>query len=209
VENGDDLMDQKELAKKVKLIIMDVDGTLSDGRFFILPDGQAIKSFDVKDGTGIVFAQLAGFKTAFISGKKSKAVQERAKELHIDDYYEGIFNKTIPLVQLMEKYQLEKEEIAYIGDDLGDAEVMGMVGFSAAVGDAHPLIKRISHFIAKRYGGRGAVREVIDFILNAQEKWAAIFEKLKSESNTEEIMQKMLSKEEINHVYNPFRRNCL
>jgi 3-deoxy-D-manno-octulosonate 8-phosphate phosphatase (KDO 8-P phosphatase) len=184
-------MDQKELAKKVKLLIMDVDGTLSDGRFFVLPDGAALKSFDVKDGTGIIFAGLAGIKTAIISGKASEAVRKRAEELHIDDYYEGVKDKTLPFFELLEKYELKKEEAAYIGDDIGDAEVMGMVGFSAAVGDAHPLIKRISHYIAKRYGGRGAVRELIDFILDAQEKWPEIFMKIKNSKNSDEIMQKI------------------
>ena len=193
MENGDDLMDQKELAKKVKLLIMDVDGTLSDGRFFVLPDGENIKSFDVKDGTGIFFANLAGIKTAIITGKASKAVQQRAEELNIDDYYEGIFNKTVPFYELLEKYELNKDEVAYIGDDIGDAEVMGMVGFSAAVGDAHPLIKRISHYISKRYGGRGAVREVIDFILDAQEKWPEIFARIKESENVEDILKKVNS----------------
>ena len=186
-------MDQKELAKKVKLLIMDVDGTLSDGRFFVLPDGENIKSFDVKDGTGIFFANLAGIKTAIITGKASKAVQQRAEELNIDDYYEGIFNKTVPFYELLEKYELNKDEVAYIGDDIGDAEVMGMVGFSAAVGDAHPLIKRISHYISKRYGGRGAVREVIDFILDAQEKWPEIFARIKESENIEDILKKVNS----------------
>lgn len=186
-------MDQKELAKKVKLLIMDVDGTLSDGRFFVLPDGTALKSFDVKDGTGIIFAGLAGIRTAIISGKKSEAVKKRVEELHIDDYFEGVRDKTAPFFQLLEKYELKKEEVAYIGDDIGDAEVMGMVGFSAAVGDAHPLIKRISHYIAKRYGGRGAVRELIDFILDAQGKWQEIFTKLKNSENADEIMRKINS----------------
>ncbi len=193
MENGDDLMDQKELAKKVKLLIMDVDGTLSDGRFFVLPDGENIKSFDVKDGTGIFFANLAGIKTAIITGKASKTVRRRADELNIDDYYEGIFNKTIPFYELLEKYELNKDEVAYIGDDIGDAEVMGMVGFSAAVGDAHPLIKRISHYISKRYGGRGAVREVIDFILDAQEKWPEIFARIKESENVEDVLKKVNS----------------
>jgi 3-deoxy-D-manno-octulosonate 8-phosphate phosphatase (KDO 8-P phosphatase) len=186
-------MDQKELAKKIKLLIMDVDGTLSDGRFYVLPDGTVLKSFDVKDGTGIIFAGLAGIKTAIISGKQSEAVRKRAEELHVDDYYEGVDNKTAPFFELLEKYDLKKEEVAYIGDDIGDAEVMGMVGFSAAVGDAHPLIKRISHFIAKRYGGRGAVRELIDFILDAQEKWQEIFTRLRSAENAEEITRKINS----------------
>lgn len=186
-------MDQKELAKKIKLIIMDVDGTLSDGRFFMFPNGEVIKSFDVKDGTGIVFAGLAGIKTAIISGKTSKTVRMRAEELQIDDYFEGVSNKTVPLHQLLEKYDLSKDEVAYIGDDIGDAEVMGMVGFSAAVGDAHPLIKRISHYIAKRYGGRGAVREVIDFILDVQEKWPSIFTKLKSSKDLDEVLKKINS----------------
>jgi len=186
-------MDQKNQAKKVKLLIMDVDGTLSDGRFFIMPDGSTVKSFDVKDGTGIIFAGLAGIKTAIITGKVSETVRQRAVDLNIDDYYEGVNNKTVPFYELLKKYKLEKEQVAYIGDDIGDAEVMGMVGFSAAVGDAHPLIKRISHFIAKRYGGRGAVRETIDFILDAQEKWPDIFMKLRSAENSEEIMQKINS----------------
>jgi len=193
MENGDDIMDQKELAKKIKLIIMDVDGTLSDGRFFVMPSGETIKSFDVKDGTGIIFAHLADIKTAIITGKSSDAVRKRAEELQIDDYYESIVDKTTPFFELLEKYNLKKEEAAYIGDDIGDAEVMGMVGFSAAVGDAHPLIKRISHYIAKRYGGRGAVREVIDFILDVQEKWPEIFARIKSSDNPEEIFQKINS----------------
>jgi 3-deoxy-D-manno-octulosonate 8-phosphate phosphatase (KDO 8-P phosphatase) len=186
-------MDQKELARKVKLLIMDVDGTLSDGRFFMHPDGSIMKSFDVKDGTGIIFAGLAGIKTAIITGKKSEAVKKRAEELHVDEYYEDVQDKTVPFFELLEKYEIKKEEVAYIGDDIGDAEVMGMVGFSAAVGDAHPLIKRISHYIAKRYGGRGAVRELIDFILDVQEKWPEIFTKLKSADNSEEIMRKINS----------------
>lgn len=193
MENRDDIMDQKELAKKIKLIIMDVDGTLSDGRFFVLPDGKTIKSFDVKDGAGIIFLGLADIKTAVITGKSSEAVRNRVAELHIDDYYEGISNKSIPFFELLKKYDLKKDEVAYIGDDIGDAEVMGMVGFSAAVGDAHPLIKRISHYIAKRYGGRGAVREVIDFILDTQEKWPEIFAKLKKEDNQEEILKQINS----------------
>lgn len=186
-------MDQKELAKKIKLIIMDVDGTLSDGRFFVMPSGETIKSFDVKDGTGIIFAHLADIKTAIITGKSSDAVRKRAEELQIDDYYESIVDKTTPFFELLEKYNLKKEEAAYIGDDIGDAEVMGMVGFSAAVGDAHPLIKRISHYIAKRYGGRGAVREVIDFILDVQEKWPEIFARIKNSDNSEEIFRKINS----------------
>jgi len=184
-------MDQKELARNVKLIIMDVDGTLSDGRFFMLPDGETVKSFDVKDGTGIIFANLAGIKTAIISGKISVIAKKRAEELMIDEYYEGVSNKTVPFQELLEKYGLVKEEVAYIGDDIGDAEVMGMVGFSAAVGDAHPLIKRISHYIAKRYGGRGAVREVIDFILDAQEKWPTIFSRLKGPDDLDDILKKV------------------
>lgn len=186
-------MDQKELAKKVRLLIMDVDGTLSDGRFFVLPTGESLKSFDVKDGTGIIFAGLAGIKTAIITGKTSGAVKKRAEELRVDDYYEGIIDKTKPFLELLEKYKLQKEEVAYVGDDIGDAEVMGMVGFSAAVGDAHPLIKRISHYIAKRYGGRGAVREVIDFILDVQEKWPEIFTRLKNSEDSDEILKKINS----------------
>jgi 3-deoxy-D-manno-octulosonate 8-phosphate phosphatase (KDO 8-P phosphatase) len=187
------MMDQKELAKKVRLLIMDVDGTLSDGRFFMMANGEVLKTFDVKDGAGIIMARLAGIKTAIITGKVSEQVRRRAEELQVDAYYEGVSNKTEPFFKLLKKYKLEKEEVCYIGDDIGDAEVMGMVGFAAAVGDAHPLIKRISHYIAKRYGGRGAVREVIDFILDVQEKWQSIFTTLKSEENWEEIYKEINS----------------
>lgn len=186
-------MDQKDLAKKVKLIIMDVDGTLSDGRFYMAPNGDVLKSFDVKDGTGVIFAHLAGIKTAIISGKSHPCVAKRAEELHINDRYEGVTSKTAPFLELINKYDLGKDEVAYIGDDIGDAEVMGMVGFSAAVGDAHPLIKRISHYISKRYGGRGAVREVIDFILDVQEKWPMIFEALRSAENQDDLLKRINS----------------
>ncbi len=183
--------DQKELAKKIKMIIMDVDGTLSDGRFYMLPDGKTIKSFDVKDGAGIILAHLAGIKTAIISGKSSPQVKLRCKELQIDDLYENISNKTVPFFELLKKYNLQKDEVCFIGDDIGDAEVMGMVGFAAAVGDAHPLIKRISHYIAKRYGGRGAVREVIDFILDIQGKWQTIFANLRESQNWEDLFRSL------------------
>ena len=97
------------------------------------------------------------------------------------------------LQKILNKHKLSSEEIAYIGDDLGDLEVIKAVGLAGAVGDAHPLIKRISHFIAKRYGGRGAVREVIDFILDVQEKWPEIFSKLKSSDDQEMILKKINS----------------
>ncbi len=117
-------MDQKELARKVKLLIMDVDGTLSDGRFFMHPDGSIMKSFDVKDGTGIIFAGLAGIKTAIITGKSSEAVKKRAEELHIDDYYAGVRDKTTPFFVLLEKYELQKEEVAYIKDNFSNTKMI-------------------------------------------------------------------------------------
>lgn len=172
--NGDVMMTGKERARKIKMIIMDVDGTLTDGTLIVLPDGEELKSYHVKDGTGILLAQLAGLKTAIITGKVSKSLEKRAKKLKIKEIYQGILDKKKVLCQILAKNKLNADEIAYIGDDLGDLEVIKTVGLAAAVADAHPEIKRQSHFICRASGGKGAVREFIEFILEAQNKWETI-----------------------------------
>jgi len=173
------MTEAKERALPIKMIVMDVDGTLTDGSVFVLPDGEEVKAYNVKDGLGILLARLAGLKTAIITGKTSKSLEIRAKKLRIDELHQGVLDKKPVLEAILKKYQLAAEETAYIGDDIGDLEVIKLVGLAAAVADAHPAIKKQSHFICRLSGGRGAVRELIEFILESQGKWGIVEEKVK------------------------------
>lgn len=167
-------MDNKTRAQNIKMILMDVDGTLTDGTLIAMPDGEELKSYHVRDGLGILLAYVAGFKTGIITGKTSKALDKRAARLKIMELYQGILDKKQVFLKILEKHSLKPEEIAYIGDDLGDLEVIKLSGFSGAVADAHPLIKKHSHFLCDKPGGKGAVREFIEFILDAQDKWKLV-----------------------------------
>ncbi len=173
-------MTEKDRARKIKWILMDVDGTLTDGTLLILPDGEELKSYNVRDGLGILLAHLAGIKTGIITGKISKSLEKRAEKLRIEEIHQGILDKKTALHEILDKNGVDAEEVAYIGDDLGDLEVIKSVGFAAAVADAHPEIKKHSHFICNIPGGRGAVREFIEFILSSQDKWKTIQENIKN-----------------------------
>lgn len=156
--------------EKIRLIAIDVDGTMTDGTIYILESGEEIKGFNVKDGTGIVLARIAGLIPVIISGKTSKAVAKRVKNLGIDDYYEGVKDKKKVMEEVMRKYKLSWENCCFIGDDIVDSEVIKLTGFSASPKDAHPAVKGIVDFISNFEGGKGAVREIIDFILQNQNK---------------------------------------
>lgn len=173
------MADERKKARLIKMIIMDVDGTLTDGSLVVLPDGEEVKSYNVKDGLGILLAHLAGIKTGIITGKTSRALENRAAKLQVDEFHQGILDKKRVLEGILGKYGLSPGEVAYIGDDLGDLEVIRSVGLAAAVADAHPLVKQNSHFICRQNGGKGAVREFIEFILESQKKWGLIEEKVK------------------------------
>ncbi|MBS3818264.1 HAD-IIIA family hydrolase [bacterium] len=161
-------------ASQIKMILMDVDGTLTDGNLWVMSNGEELKSYNVKDGAGILLAHLAGIKTGIITGKTSKSLQIRAQRLKISELHQGILDKKRTLTEIQQKHSLNLEKIAYIGDDLGDREVLQSVGFSGAVSDAHPLIKESTHFVSQFQGGKGAVREFIEFILDSQEKWPTV-----------------------------------
>lgn len=180
-------MNEKERAQRIKMILMDVDGTLTDGNLLVLPDGEELKTYNVKDGTGILLAHLAGLKTGIITGKISKSLENRAAKLKILELYQGILDKKEILDRILEKNSLSAEEAAYIGDDLGDLEVIKSVGLAGAVADAHPEVKKHSHFISSHPGGRGAVREFIEFILEAQDKWTLIEDKFKNLSQLKDL----------------------
>jgi len=170
-------------AKKIKMVLMDVDGTLTDGKIYILPSGEEIKAYDTKDGAAIVVAQVLGIKVGIITGKSSQNVMERAKRLRIDDVYIGAIDKLPVLKEIMKKHSLSADEICYIGDDIGDYSVMKEVGFAIAVGDAHYKVKEIADYITEKNGGNGAVREAFDVIFETKglyEKVLKIFEDIKN-----------------------------
>jgi len=185
-------MYEKERAQKIKMILMDVDGTLTDGTLLVLPDGEELKAYNVKDGTGIFMAHLAGLKTGIITGKISKSLEKRAKKLKIFELYQGILNKKSILDEIMNKHNLTADQIAYIGDDLGDLDIIKSVGLAGAVADAHSEVKRHSHFICCTPGGRGAVREFIEFILKAQNKWETVEEEFNNLTSFEDLGESII-----------------
>ncbi len=165
------------LIKNIKLVIMDVDGVLTDGTIYLNTQGYETKAFNVLDGTGIAYLRRAGIKTAIISGRNCDAVIHRAKELGIEDVYQGVKNKIDAYKQLLKKYAFSDKEICYIGDDLIDLPVFYRVGFPVAVANATPMVKQHSAYITKVRGGQGAVREVAEKILKYQDKWHLIMER--------------------------------
>ncbi|MDF2636220.1 MAG: 3-deoxy-D-manno-octulosonate 8-phosphate phosphatase, YrbI family [Pelosinus sp.] len=158
-------------AKQIKLLILDVDGVLTDGHIIFGRDGELMKNFHSQDGLGITAAHKAGLKTAIISGRESQIVHLRSTELKITDVFQGAMNKVDALATLLEKYNLDLEEVAYVGDDLIDLSVMVQVGLSCAVANAVDEVKEHAHMVTNHQGGQGAVREVVEFILKSQGKW--------------------------------------
>ncbi len=173
------------------MIIMDVDGTLTDGTLLLLPDGEEVKSYNVLDGMGILLSHLAGIKTGIITGKTSKPLVKRSKNLKVSEIYQGILDKKKVLFKILKKHNLHPEEVAYIGDDLGDLDVIKEVGFAGAVANAHVLIKEHSHYHCRLEGGKGAVREFIEFILTAQDKWGIIQDNITKIKGNPEMEQKI------------------
>jgi 3-deoxy-D-manno-octulosonate 8-phosphate phosphatase (KDO 8-P phosphatase) len=163
--------DITERARRVRLLILDCDGVLTDGRIIMLPGGDETKAFDVKDGHAMVMAQRAGLQIAIISGRKSSVVQARAKELGIAHLHEMAWVKTEPYDKVLTAEGLTDEEVCYVGDDVVDIPLLRRAGLAVAVADAVEEAKQYSHFVTKRAGGQGAVREVIEIILKAQHKW--------------------------------------
>lgn len=161
-------------AAKVRLIIFDVDGTLTDGGIYIGADGELFKAFNCHDGFGIFAAHKLGLKTAIITGRESACTLNRAKELGITAVKQGQMDKRAAYAELKAEFNLRDDEIAYVGDDIIDLPVFVQVGFRAAVGNAKIEVKERAHFVAENNGGKGAVREAVEFILKAQGKWAEL-----------------------------------
>ena len=159
-------------AKKIKCVILDVDGVLTDGGIYVAPDGSELfKPFFARDGLAISLARKVGIRPALITGHASSIVVNRAKELRIDLVYQGSLDKREAYADIKAKTGLSDEEIAYIGDDIVDLPILRQVGLPCAVGDAVPEVKEIAQIIATQPGGRGAVREIYEIILKTQGLW--------------------------------------
>lgn len=163
-------------ARKIKLLLMDVDGTLTDGGVCLIStpgvEGVAeMKVFNSKDGAGLKLAGIMGIRTGFITGRSSPAVQRRARELSVDYVYLGQSTKMAAFEECVQKAGVTPEETAYLGDDLPDIPVASRAGLAVAVADAAPEVKAACHYVTRAKGGEGAAREVIELILKAQDRW--------------------------------------
>jgi len=165
-------------ARKIKLLLMDVDGVLTDGRIYYVPRPQGglteTKTFHSRDGLGLRIAHAAGLKTGIISGRGSPVVEHRAKELGIHFLQQGALAKLAPYQKILRAAGLRDEEVCFVGDDIVDLPILKRVGLAVGVGDGHPLLRRHVHYWTKNPGGRGAVRETIELILQAQGKWKRV-----------------------------------
>ncbi len=156
-------------AKNIKLLICDIDGVFSDGSVYMANNGEELKAFNTKDGFGLKALMNSGCDVAVITGRTSQIVENRMTSLGVKYIYQGMETKVIGFEQLCKDLNLEPEQIAFIGDDYPDVPVMQKVGLAVAVGDAHPYVKEISHYTTITLGGRGAVRELTDLLIMAQQ----------------------------------------
>lgn len=157
-----------ELARDIRLLIMDVDGVLTDGSIFITADGEEIKAFNTLDGHGLKMLQSTGVRLAIITGRDARCVEHRARGLGIDYYYAGIGDKRAAFEALLTEAAVSAEECAYIGDDVVDLPVMRRVALAISVPDAPSVVRQHAHYVTGCGGGRGAVREAAEMIMQAQ-----------------------------------------
>jgi len=164
-------------ARKIKILLMDVDGVLTDGKIHLvsMPDGTAheMKSFHAHDGAGLKIAVAAGLRTGIITGRISDATTRRAGEVGMEFVYQNRPEKAPALEEILQRAGVPAAAIAYVGDDLPDLPVLRRVGLAVAVANAAPEVKRAAHYITRECGGEGAAREVVELILKAQGRWAA------------------------------------
>ena len=161
-------LELRELAKKIKLVAFDVDGVLTDGSLTFLEDGREIKTYNAKDGLGIVMLSKAQIITSIITARDNNVVKLRAQQLDIKELYMGQKNKVLALQELCNKYKIKADEVAYMGDDLPDICVLKEVGLKCCPNDAVKNVKAECNYISNFNGGKGAVRELCEFILDAK-----------------------------------------
>ncbi|MBQ8635680.1 HAD hydrolase family protein [bacterium] len=156
------------LASKIKLVAFDVDGVMTDGSLTFLEDGREIKTYNAKDGLGVVMLGRAGIVTSIITARDNPVVRVRAGQIDIQELYMGQKNKVLALKELCEKYNITASEVAYMGDDLPDICVLNEVGLKCCPNDAVKKVKEVCNFVSNYGGGKGAVRELCDFILKSK-----------------------------------------
>jgi 3-deoxy-D-manno-octulosonate 8-phosphate phosphatase (KDO 8-P phosphatase) len=161
----------KKKAAKIKLILLDVDGVLTDGGIIIDERGVETKRFDVRDGQGIVWLIRCGIKVGFITGRRSNTVRRRAQELGVAMVYQGVKNKVEIYDRIKRQTRLEDEQIAYAGDDLSDLPLLRQVGLAITVRDSWSGLKPLVDYVTRTEGGRGAVREISELVLRVQGMW--------------------------------------
>ncbi|MCF8005837.1 MAG: 3-deoxy-manno-octulosonate-8-phosphatase KdsC [Methylovulum sp.] len=157
-----------EKAKKIRLLILDVDGVLTDGKFYFDLAGNEYKSFHAQDGHGIKLLQQTGVSVAVVSGRTSISVEQRMQQLGIQHVYQGYQDKQLALTDIVSQLKINLDEIAHVGDDLLDLPIMTKVGLAIAVNDANDVVKHYADWCTQRNGGQGAVREVCDLIMQSQ-----------------------------------------
>ncbi|MFZ6690528.1 KdsC family phosphatase [Undibacterium sp. SXout20W] len=168
------MTDATTKAAAIKLMIFDVDGILTDGSLHFSADGEALKTFNVLDGQGIRLLQKAGIATAIISARQSAIVSRRASDLGITHVRQGIHDKKTAFFELLAELNFDSKECGFIGDDVIDLPVLSRVGFAASVPNGHPEVRYRVDYVTVASGGKGAVREVCDFILQAQNKYQLV-----------------------------------
>jgi len=167
-------MDEAEIqerAARIKLLLMDCDGVLTDGRIWILENGEDQKAFHTRDGLGIDLLHRAGLKSGIISGRTSSALERRAQSLGVSYLWQGRDDKRQAFADTLTQSQVTNEAVAFVGDDLTDLPLMKQSGLAVAVADAVAEVKAHAHYVTKAKGGKGAVREVVELILKAQGRW--------------------------------------
>ena len=162
------MKDLKETASNIKLLVFDVDGVMSDGSITYDENGIEYKTFNAKDGHGLAKMLKYGFLTAVITGRKNGTVERRAQDLRFSEVYQGVKNKLPILDAIMQKYELDFSQVSYMGDDEPDIPVLEKVAIAACPSDAVDRVKNICNFVSSKEGGKGAVRELCDFIFNSQ-----------------------------------------
>jgi len=158
-------------ARRIKILIVDIDGVMTDGRIIYSIYGDELKFFDVQDGFGITLLNRVGIKTVIMTAKKSKIVKLRGRDLNVAKIYQGFHDKLLPFNKLIKKFKIAPEEVCFIGDDLIDLPVLKRVGFAVSVPNAVDDVKTHAHYVTSKIGGRGAVREICDMILKSQGRW--------------------------------------
>jgi 3-deoxy-D-manno-octulosonate 8-phosphate phosphatase (KDO 8-P phosphatase) len=174
MSGADRIMTVDDRARRIRLLLFDVDGVLTDGVLLVHADGSESKGFHIKDGAAIVWAQRAGVQVGLLSARTSGATAHRAAQLAVRIVQQGVASKASAFDQILKTSGLPEEAVSYMGDDLLDLPVLERAGLSAAPADAAPEVRRAVHWVSDAAGGRGAARELIELVLRAQGRWADV-----------------------------------